>query len=69
MQPGKRVLGATEVAFQAGMIRASTFGFLPQFLPEDALIRDWVARCQARPSTAKAKAFDQALLTQAAVAA
>ena len=53
----------------ADLICASTFGFLPQFLPEDALIRDWVARCQARPSTAKAKAFDQALLAQVAVAA
>jgi glutathione S-transferase len=50
----------------ADLICASTFAFLPQFLPEDRLIRDWVARAQARPSTARAKAFDQALLAAAA---
>jgi glutathione S-transferase len=49
----------------ADLICASTFAFLPQFLPEDQLIRDWVARCQARPSVQKAKDFDQALLAAA----
>lgn len=46
----------------ADLICASVFSFLPQFLPEDALIRDWAARCAARPSSQKAKEFDQALL-------
>lgn len=46
----------------ADLICASVFSFLPQFLPQDPLIRDWVARMLARPSIARAKAWDQALL-------
>ncbi|MEO7380748.1 MAG: glutathione S-transferase family protein [Paracoccaceae bacterium] len=47
----------------ADMICASAFTFMPQLMPDDALIRDWVARYQARPALAKAKAYDQDLLT------
>jgi glutathione S-transferase len=46
----------------ADLICASSYGFMPQFLPGDPLIKDWVARCLARPSLAHAKAYDQALL-------
>lgn len=46
----------------ADMICASAFTFMPQLPPEDALIRDWVARCAARPALAAAKAYDAALL-------
>jgi glutathione S-transferase len=45
----------------ADLVCASVFAFLPQFLPEDPVIRDWVARCQARPSVARAKEYDLAL--------
>lgn len=46
----------------ADLICASTYRFLPQFLPEDALIRDWVARYDARPALSRAKAYDEALV-------
>lgn len=46
----------------ADLICASAFTFFPQMLPEDALIRDWVARYQARPALARAKAYDAGLL-------
>ena len=46
----------------ADLICASAYTFLPDLLPEDALIRDWVARCQARPSLARARDHDAGLL-------
>ncbi len=46
----------------ADVICASAFTFMPELVPDDALIRDWVARYQARPSLAAAKAYDAALL-------
>ncbi len=46
----------------ADLLCASVYSFMPDLLPDDDLIKDWVARAQARPSTAKAKAFDQALM-------
>jgi glutathione S-transferase len=46
----------------ADLICASAFTFLPQLTPDNALIRDWVARVQARPSLARAKAYDAAML-------
>ena len=45
----------------ADLICASSYGFFPQYLPEDALIKDWAARCLARPSLARAKSYDAAL--------
>ena len=50
----------------ADLICASAFGFLPQLMPDDAVVQDWVARCQARPALAKAKAYDAALRQAAA---
>ena len=51
----------------ADLICASAFAFMPQLTPDDPLIRDWVARYQARPALAAAKAYDTA--RQAAAAA
>ena len=53
----------------ADLICASTFAFMPQLTPDDPLIKDWVARYLARPALADAKAYDAALVVQAAVAA
>ncbi|SEM59401.1 glutathione S-transferase [Gemmobacter aquatilis] len=46
----------------ADLLMHSPFAWFPEATPDDPLIRDWVARCQARPATAVAKARDQALL-------
>jgi glutathione S-transferase len=46
----------------ADLICASAFTFLPQLTPDNARIRDWIARAQARPALARAKAYDAALL-------
>ncbi len=50
----------------ADLICASAFTFMPQFMPDDPLIRDWVARYQARPALARAKAMDADWAAQAA---
>lgn len=52
----------------ADLICASAFTFMPHLMPDDALIRDWVARYQARPALEKAKSYDAALIAQAAAA-
>lgn len=46
----------------ADLICASAFTFMPHLTPDDPLIRDWIARYQARPALAAAKAYDVALL-------
>ena len=46
----------------ADMICASAFTFMPHLMPQDDLIKDWVARYQARPALATAKAYDAGLL-------
>lgn len=45
----------------ADMLCASAFTFMPQLMPDDPLVRDWVARYAARASLAHAKAYDEAL--------
>ena len=52
----------------ADMICASAFTFMPQLMPEDALIKDWVARYQARSALANARAYDAKLVAQAVAA-
>ena len=46
----------------ADLICASAFTFMPQLMPDDALIKDWVARYQARPALERAKGYDAALM-------
>lgn len=50
----------------ADLICASAFTFMPQLIPDDALIRDWLARYQARPALIYAKDYDAKLTAQAA---
>lgn len=45
----------------ADLLCGSAFAFMPEQMPDDPLIRDWVARCQARPALARAKARDAAM--------
>lgn len=46
----------------ADLICASAFTFMPHLTPDDPLIKDWLARYQARPALATAKAYDASLL-------
>jgi glutathione S-transferase len=48
----------------ADLIVHSPFAWFPDSTPDDPLIRDWVARCQARPAVARTKAGDDALLPE-----
>lgn len=48
----------------ADLICASAFTFMPQLTPDDALIRDWLARYQVRPALAHAKDYDDKLVAQ-----
>ena len=50
----------------ADLICASAFTFMPQLTPDDPLIKDWLARYQARPALAAAKAYDASLLAERA---
>lgn len=45
----------------ADLLLHSPYVFFPDATPDDPLIRDWVARCLARPSVAKVRAQDQAM--------
>lgn len=45
----------------------SPYAFYKEAMPDDPLIRDWVARCTARPAVARTRAAD--LLRQTAAAA
>ena len=44
----------------ADLLCSGLFQVLPQFLPDDGAIRDWVARCAARPSLARTRMRDGA---------
>lgn len=42
----------------ADLICHSPYAWFPEATPDNAAIRDWIARCQSRPSVARTKAFD-----------
>ncbi|MBL9046296.1 MAG: glutathione S-transferase N-terminal domain-containing protein [Tabrizicola sp.] len=46
----------------ADLLVHSPFAWLKDATPDDPLIRDWLARCMARPSITRVKAADQAAL-------
>ena len=50
----------------AGLLCFSPYNWFPEATPDDPLIKDWVARCLARPSVAKVAAMDQAWTVKAA---
>lgn len=50
----------------ADLVIASTFSTLPQLMPENPDIRDWVARCADRPAMTRALAHDADLLAERA---
>ena len=44
----------------ADLLLASPFVWAPQMTPDVPEIRDWIARCQARPAASRIEAFDAA---------
>ena len=60
LERGAYLLGDTYSA--ADLLIHSVYAFFPKALPDDDLIRDWVARCQARPAVQAAKVEDLARL-------
>ncbi|PIE11963.1 MAG: glutathione S-transferase [Rhodobacterales bacterium] len=57
LKDGPYLMGDTFSA--ADLLLHSPFGWMPEFTPDSQVIRDWVARCAARPSIAHAAARDQ----------
>ena len=50
----------------ADLLCFSPYNWFSDATPDDPLIRDWVARCLARPSVARVRAMDQAWAAVAA---
>ena len=50
----------------ADLLCFSPYNWFQEATPDDPLIKDWVARCLARPSVARVRALDQAWMAQAA---
>jgi glutathione S-transferase len=66
LETGPWLLG--EQFSAADLLCFSPYNWFKEAMPEDPLIRDWVARCLERPSIAKVRALDQAWLAQAVAA-
>lgn len=60
LETGPWILG--EDCSAADLLLHSPYAWFKDATPDDPLIRDWVARCQARPSVARVRAMDQAWL-------
>jgi glutathione S-transferase len=54
---GKWLLGGRYSA--ADLLLASPYGWAPEMMPEDPVVRDWIGRCLASPLSEKARAFDR----------
>ncbi len=46
----------------ADVLCHTPYAFFPPSMPDDPLIRDWVARCQARPAVQRVKEQDAAVM-------
>lgn len=64
LEQGPWLLGDTFSA--ADLLVHSPYGWFKNALPDDPLIRDWVARCMARPARHRALAADAARMSAAA---
>lgn len=60
LSTGPWLLGDTFSA--ADLLIQSPYAWFTEATPDDPLIRDWVARCQARPAVARTRAEDAGLL-------
>jgi glutathione S-transferase len=50
----------------ADLLLHSPYAWVPEATPEDAVLRDWIERCKARPARAKVLAADAARMAYAA---
>jgi glutathione S-transferase len=64
LERGPWLMGDTYSA--ADLLLHSPYAWFKDATPDDPLIRDWVARCMARPARARAMARDADLMAQAA---
>ena len=64
LQTGPWLLGDSYSA--ADLLCHSPYAWFTEAMPDDLLIRDWVARCQTRPALARARAQDAEWLRAAA---
>ena len=62
LSKGPWLLGETYSA--ADLLMHSPYGWFKDATPDDPLIRDWVARCLARPARARTAATDAMLMGQ-----
>jgi glutathione S-transferase len=60
LQKGPWLMG--EAFSAADILCSSPYHYFKEATPDDPLIRDWVARCAARPAAQKVVAADQALM-------
>lgn len=58
LQKGPYLIGERFTA--ADLLISRVFVWAPQSTPDVPAIKDWIARCQARPSVARTQAFDMA---------
>jgi glutathione S-transferase len=56
LEKGPWIMGETFSA--ADLLLHGPYAWFPEGTPDDPLIRDWVARCQARPASKKVRAQD-----------
>lgn len=61
LKKGPYLLGESYSA--ADLLCHSPYAWFKEAMPDDPLIRDWVARCQARPSVVRTKASDQSRMS------
>jgi glutathione S-transferase len=62
LERGPWLLGDTFSA--ADLLLHGPYVWFPDATPDDALIRDWIARCQARPAVARVRDADAARMAQ-----
>jgi glutathione S-transferase len=62
LERGPWLLGDTFSA--ADLLLHGPYAWFPDATPDDALIRDWIARCRARPAVARVRDSDAARMAQ-----
>jgi glutathione S-transferase len=62
LERGPWLLGDTFSA--ADLLLHGPYVWFPEATPDDPLIRDWIARCQARPAVARVRDADAARMAQ-----
>ncbi|WP_068115728.1 glutathione S-transferase family protein [Tropicimonas marinistellae] len=58
---GRPYLLGTEYS-AADLLLSSTFTWLPDLVPEDPRLKDWVARCAGRPAAARTAAYETRIM-------